>query len=303
MNPPATLPLGFVTNCLGQTTITHAAAVAERLGFDCLEVGASVALDVAAFRAVQRNSPVKLQSLIFSRNYLHPEASLRQAFRAGLRERLALAAELGIGQITMATGVDPRLGLAENILAVLDFWGPIWEAHPDITFAMENCPMTGNFALGPATWRPLLEATAQHPNFGLNFDPSHLIWQMIDPYAPLGEFAPHLKSVHAKDTVVWREVLAEHGILTPYKLAEVTPHGMEETRAPWWGFRLPNEGDLDWARWVGELLHTGYRGVIMIEHEDPRYTATPDLVEAGLRRSLNYLRHLLASQSVQEAPS
>jgi sugar phosphate isomerase/epimerase len=297
--------IGFVTNCLGQTTIDEALAAARETGLTCLEVGPSVQRDLPALKRAMTAGDVRLRSLIYARNFLIEDVALAAEYRREMRRLLDQAILLGVPQITTSTGMLPRHTLDENIRAALDFWAPFWEegAAAGVRFALEFCPTSGNFALGPGTWRPLLEATRDFPNFGLNYDPSHLLWQMIDPYAPLVEFAPHIFSVHAKDTHIRRDVLAEHGTITPYRYEEEAPHGVVEARAPWWEFRIPGEGDLDWERFTGALAAAGYQGAIMIELEAHAYTGSRDRVLDGLKRSRVHLETALAASHTVRAAS
>ncbi|MEQ8675464.1 MAG: sugar phosphate isomerase/epimerase [Aggregatilineales bacterium] len=287
--------IGFVTNCLGQTTIDDALAVARDVGLTCLEIGPSVKRDLPALRRAASAGDVRLHSLIYARNFLTDNPELSAEYQREMRRLLDLAILLDIPQITMSTGVLPQHDLQGNINAALDFWQPFFEegAQANVRFALEFCPNSGNFALGPATWRPLFVATHAHPNFGLNYDPSHLIWQMIDPYAPIAEFMPRIFSVHAKDTHIKRDVLAEHGIVTSYKYEQIAPHGRVESRAPWWEFRIPGEGDLDWSRFLKEIITHGFEGAIIIELESDAYTGTRAQVIDGLERSLTHLKDSL----------
>jgi sugar phosphate isomerase/epimerase len=118
------------------------------------------------------------------------------------------------------------------------------------------------------------------PNFGLNYDPSHLVWQHIDYVAPLREFANRLVHVHAKDVRIDRERLNQVGILaTP--LEYHTP-------------KLPGLGEIDWGRFFSVLSDVGYRGPVCIEAEDRAYEASLDARKAGLRQSASLLRNFLA---------
>ena len=288
--------LGFVTNCLGQTTIDDALAVAREVGLTCLEVGPSVQRDLPALKRAASAEDIRLHSLIYARNFLIDDPQLSAEYQREMRRLLDMAILLDIPQITMSTGVLPKHSLQENIQATLEFWQPFFEegAKANIRFALEFCPMSGNFALGPATWRPLFEATQAYANFGLNYDPSHLLWQMIDPYAPLEEFMPHIFSVHVKDTHVHRDLLAEYGMVTPYKYEQTAPHGRIEARAPWWEFRIPGEGDLDWSRFLGGIMGNGYEGAFLIELEAHAYVGSRERVLEGLNRSKAHVQTSLA---------
>ncbi len=283
---------GFVTNCLGPTTIHEVVEIAARLGFECVEVGPSVERDRAALRQVQADERVLIHSFIYGRNFLTHDTTQRRAYRAELLHLLDLAEDAGVRQITTSTGVDPALSLEGNIAATLDYWAPLLDraASAGIRVALEFCPTAGNFALGPYAWRQLFAATARWSNFGLNYDPSHLVWQFIEPYDPLLEFRERVFSVHAKDTYLWPDRLEEHGILTPYARQETMAHGPQEARAIWWEYRLPGDGMLDWHRIFATLHETGYQGAVLLEHEAPQYMGSRDAVLQGLERGLRYLR-------------
>ncbi len=287
--------IGFVTNCLGQTTIHDAISMAHNVGLGCLEIGPSVQRDLPAWKSAKANENIRFHSLIYARNFLTTNETLHSEYQQEMRRLLDIAMLLDIPQITMSTGILSRHTLQENINATLDFWCPFFEegASANVRFALEFCPTSGNFALGPVAWRALFDATQAHPNFGLNYDPSHLLWQMIDPYAPVAEFMPHIFSAHAKDTHIDRALLAEHGTITAYKYEQVAPHGVVEARDPWWEFRIPGEGDLDWSRFLGELLTAGFNGAILIELEAPAYTGNSAQVMDGLKRSLAHLQSSL----------
>lgn len=284
-----------MTNCLGQASFLEAVKIAEQLGFDCLEVGPSIQRDRETFRVVQRDGPVAIHSFIYGRNFLTHHPADKQAFTAEIYQLLDLALDICVPQITMSTGVDPALSLDENITAALDFWTPLFEKGlaGGVRFALEFCPTAGNFALGPYAWRKLLAKTSQWPNFGLNYDPSHLLWQFIDPYAYITEFRDQIFSVHMKDTFIWEERLAEHGILTPYKHEEQMAHGVKEERAIWWENRLPGEGQLDMEFFLRELTLCGYQGALLLEHEDGRYLGSREAVIHGLKTGLGNVKRAL----------
>ena len=301
MNEVTEVEWGFVTNCLGPATLDEAVAVARELGLTCIEVGPTVKRDLAVFKRVVADGEVRIHSFIYGRNMLTQDLAQHAEYRREIRRLLDLAILLGVPQITMAMGVRTDLSFEDNLSASLEYWLPILQegAGSGVRFAIEFCPLSGNFALGPWAWRQLFSRDDVPPTLGLNFDPSHLLWQMIDVYTPIIEFAKRIFSVHAKDTHIDRRVLAEHGILTPYLYQERAPHGVVESRAPWWEFRIPGEGDVDWGRLMGELRAAGYRGAVLIELESQRYAGNRNVVIEGLRRSLTNLQAAYAVAGTQ----
>jgi len=116
-------------------------------------------------------------------------------------------------------------------------------------------------------------------HFGLNYDPSHLVWQQMDYVRPLWEFADRIFHVHAKDVRIDRHKLDDVGILaTPLEFH--TP-------------KLPGLGEIDWRRFLSVLGDVGYDGPVCIEVEDRAYEGSLAMREAALRQSATYLRSFL----------
>ena len=153
-----------------------------------------------------------------------------------------------------------------------------------VRIGIENCPMifTGdewpggkNLAATPKIWRRMFEEIPS-PTFGLNFDPSHFVWQHMDYLKPLREFKDRIFHVHAKDVRVDRERLDDVGIMA-------TPL---EYHNP----KLPGLGDVDWGRFFSVLSDTGYDGPVVVEVEDRAYEGSLERRKQALTQSLRYLR-------------
>ena len=152
-----------------------------------------------------------------------------------------------------------------------------------VRIAIENCPMLSdpdewprghNLATTPRIWRRILEAWGG--TVGLNFDPSHLILQMIDIPRFVREFGPHILHVQAKDLTIDRDGLYERGILSG--------------GVGWQHPRLPGLGEVDWGELFDALHRVGYNGDIVIEHEDHDFEGTDDLVKRGFLLARDFLR-------------
>jgi sugar phosphate isomerase/epimerase len=113
-------------------------------------------------------------------------------------------------------------------------------------------------------------------HFGLNYDPSHLIWQQMDYIAPLHEFRDRLVHVHAKDARVDRAALDAHGVLAFPKL--------------WHTPKIPGQGDVRWGPFFGALADAGYQGPVCVEVEDRAYEGSLALRQESLVLSARYLR-------------
>jgi sugar phosphate isomerase/epimerase len=181
-----------------------------------------------------------------------------------LHRLIDAAAELGIRVVNSFVGRDPALSVDANWPRFLEVWRPLVrhaEAR-DVRIGIENCPMLfgadewpggKNLATSPAIWRRMF-ADIPSPNFGLNFDPSHLVWQQMDYLAPLIEFRDRLVHVHAKDARIDRAALDAHGVLGYPKL--------------WHTPKIPGLGDVRWGAFLGALADSGYDGHVAIEVED-----------------------------------
>jgi sugar phosphate isomerase/epimerase len=179
----------------------------------------------------------------------------------------------------------------DNWPRFLDTWRPVVRFAEDngVRIGIENCPMLftkdewpggKNLAINPVIWRRMFSGIPS-PNFGLNFDPSHFIWQHMDYLGALREFASRLVHVHAKDARIDRERLNQVGILGH----------PNEYHTP----KLPGLGDVDWGRFFSILTETGYRGPVCIEVEDRAYEGSLELRKQSLRQSGRYLRQFVDS--------
>jgi sugar phosphate isomerase/epimerase len=104
----------------------------------------------------------------------------------------------------------------------------------------------------------LFKGFGNSPYVGLQYDPSHLLWQMMDPIQTARDFVDKIYDVHLKDTEIRWDVLRKGGI-NPVDKAE------------WWSYRLPGLGSIDWPAFFTVLQRVGYQGAMSIEHEDPLY--------------------------------
>ena len=281
------MKLGLLTNCLGPCSIDEAEAIALDLGLDCLEAGPSVTLDAAAFRAVMKRGRIAIASLIYCRNVLDPHEKTRAEFRAETERRLRFCMDNGVPQMTVASGVAANKTLDENIALFKEYWVPLCAeaAKKNVRVALEFCPTMGVFCPGPYQWRRLFEQ-APIANFGLNYDPSHLVWEMIDYLKPIAEFGKRIYSAHAKDTAIIPERLAEYGCLRLYH--EPAADG----DAYWWKHRVPGSGLIKWPAFFAELRKAGFNGNVIIELEDPDYFGGRDKALAGARKAIQYLDSL-----------
>jgi sugar phosphate isomerase/epimerase len=157
----------------------------------------------------------------------------------------------------------------------------------DVKVGIENCPMLftrdewpggKNLAGSPAIWSRMFEDIPSD-HFGLNYDPSHLVFQHMDYLTPLKTFSDKLFHLHAKDVRVDQDQLDQLGILA-YPNLYHTP-------------KLPGIGDVDWGKYFSILTDTGYRGPICVEVEDRAYEESLETRTLALKQSHDYLRNFL----------
>jgi sugar phosphate isomerase/epimerase len=178
----------------------------------------------------------------------------------------------------------------DNWPRYLEVWKPLIKFAEDngVKVGIENCPMLftkdewpggKNLATSPVIWRRMFEEIPSD-SFGLNFDPSHFVWQQMDYLAAIREFGPKFFHVHAKDARLDRHKLAEVGILA-YPLQFHTP-------------KLPGLGDVEWGRFFSALTDAGYDGPVCVEVEDRAYEGSLERRKESLVQSHSYLRQFVA---------
>jgi sugar phosphate isomerase/epimerase len=145
-------------------------------------------------------------------------------------------------------------------------------------FSADEWPGGKNLGTSPAIWRRMFEDIPS-PNFGLNYDPSHMIWQHMDYVQPIRDFASRFVHVHAKDVRLDPHRLNDVGILA-HPSAYHTP-------------KLPGLGDVDWGKFFSALTDVGYRGPVCVEVEDRAYEGSLELRKASLTQSERYLRQFM----------
>lgn len=300
------MQLGLFTSAFPDTPLEAVATWAAANGYQALELAAwplsraerryagVTHVDVetldragaAALRTLLRDLGLGISNLGYYPNPLDPDPAVAGPAIAHLHKVIDAAALLEVPVVGTFVGRDWRRTVAENLEVFARVWPPIVRYARDrgIRIAIENCPMLfsgdewpggKNLATSPELWTRMWEILPDD-HFGLNLDPSHLVWQMIDPERVVREFAPRIFHVHAKDLMIDREGLYRHGILS---------QGMG-----WQVPRLPGLGDMDWKRFLSALHRAGYQGVVSVEHEDRDFEGSLDKVQRGFLIARDNLR-------------
>ncbi len=237
-------------------------------------------------QAMLKHYGLQISSLGYYPNPLHPDPDHRQTVIEHLKKVILAAEMLEVPIVGTFIGKDKNKTVPQNLEEYAKVWPPIvkFAREHGIKIAIENCPMIftydewpggNNLASTPAIWRKMWEIIPDE-NFGLNLDPSHLILQMIDYVRVVHEFKDRIFHVHAKDLMIDREGLYNHGVLS---------QGMG-----WQVPRLPGFGEVDWGKFIGALYRVGYDYVLSIEHEDRAFEGTEDLVKRGFLIARDVLR-------------
>jgi sugar phosphate isomerase/epimerase len=297
------MQLGFVSAILPELSFEDLWAFADAEGFGCVEAmcwppgkadrryAGVTHLDVTnlgdaevkRIRGLVDKHKVAISGLGYYPNPLHPNAEHRRQVIEHLKKVIQAAPKLGVKVVNTFVGRDPHKSVPDNWPLFDQVWPDIVRAAEaaGVTLGIENCPMLfsldewpggSNLATAPAIWRTMFEKIPSK-SWGLNFDPSHLIWQHIDAPRCVREFASRIVHFHAKDTRIDRHRVDEVGIMG---LGWHTP-------------KIPGLGDVAWGPLFGALTDAGYNGPVCIEVEDRAYEGSIEDRKRSLRQSKRFL--------------
>ena len=304
------MKLGFITACLPDRSLPDLCAWAAAEGYEALEVAAWPDLGdrpfTATHLAVERFGPaeadatkalfaehgLELSSLAFYDNNLHPDPVERKAVNEHLGRCIEAAGLVGCPTVGTFIGRDPTRSVADNLREAEALFPPLVDRAGElgVQLIIENCVMEGwhpdgypgNLAYSPELWEWMFDL-----GLYLNYDPSHLVWMGIDPVEALRPYVDRIPHAQAKDIQIDPAARNRYG--WPGKaVARDDPWDVG-----WWRYRVPGLGQVDWVRVVDALYEGGFDGVLSVEHEDPVWGGSPELIEAGLRIAHNNLRELV----------
>ncbi|TMC83316.1 MAG: sugar phosphate isomerase/epimerase [Chloroflexi bacterium] len=301
------MKLGLLTAAFPDLTLEQVAHWAHENGFQALEIAcwpsgrgerrryAGVShidvedFDPKAVRQLLRKHDLEISALAYYPNNLDPDDEARRIANDHLRRVIEAAQRLEVGIVGTFVGRDQHLSVDVNLEDFTRVWPPIvrFAREHDVKVAIENCPMIfssdewpggRNLAYSPAIWRRMFEIVPDD-NFGLNLDPSHLVWQFIDYTRAVRDFASRIFHVHAKDMEIDRDGLYEQGVMS--------------LGVGWQVPRLPGLGEVRWDRFISALYAIGYDWVVSVEHEDRKFEGSLELVQRGFLIARNALRPLI----------
>lgn len=299
--------LGFLTVCLGNKPLEEKAEWAAKNGFKALEVAcwpyendrdySSCDIDVAKLtqkgaeeiKAYIKALDLTITSLAYYDNNLDHNLQKRAFINGHVKKCIDAAVLLGVPAVGTFVGRNIDKSIKDNFDEFEKVFGELvtYAENKGIKLIIENCPMEGwqvpglpgTISFTPELWREMFKRVP-NKNFGLNYDPSHLRFQLIDYITPVAEFKDRIFHVHAKDSEVFEDKLAAYGVFNKQLDGEGTGY---------WQFRMPGLGQVDFPALVKALKNIGYDGVLSIEHEDPLYEGSEAKVKEGLVLGREYL--------------
>ncbi len=304
--------LGFVSAIVPELSVEEVFSLASELSYDCVELmcwpkgkatrryAGVTHVDVQSLgrkeaqtlQILSSESGVAISALGYYPNPLSPDPEEAKVSVSQIRRMIDAAVLLKLDTVNTFIGRDWHRSVEDNWPQVMEVWKPLvtYAEERQIRIGIENCPMyftndewpSGkNIAHSPAIWRRLfndLDSSA----IGLNYDPSHMIWQQMDAFEPIRTFADRLFHIHAKDVRLDQNRLNEVGILS-------VPNSFHTPK-------LPGLGDVDWGKFFSFLTDAGYNGAVCVEVEDRAYEESLESRIAALRQSVNYLRQFIPAQ-------
>lgn len=304
------LDLGFVSAILPDYSLEKLVRFAAEEHFSCLEimcwpVGKSdrryagvTHIDVnqlnpvkiKEIRALFEDHKVSISGLGYYPNPLDEQIEKRSYFQEHLKKVILAAAALEIPVVNTFIGRNQFLNLEENFKLFTNVWSPIIDIAQanGIKIGIENCPMIftydewpggKNLAINPQIWERMFDYFPT-PLFGLNFDPSHFIWQQMDYIKAIYDFKERLHHIHLKDVKIYQDKLNKVGIMSP-------PNFYSSPK-------IPGYGDVNWGRFFSALTDVCYRGPVCIEVEDKAFEGSEKDILTAIKTAKNYLNQFLS---------
>ncbi len=299
------MKLGFITSILDGWSFDEVLDIASQMGYECLEVAcwpkgkaerryAGVS-HIDAERLTQqeadeildkcREKNIELSALAYYPNTLDPNPQKRRSNIDHLKKVIDASVMLGVNLVTTFIGRDQYKSVEENLKIVSEIWPEIlhYAGNRKVKIAIENCPMLfgeeqwpggQNLMTTPEIWKKVFEILPDD-NLGINYDPSHFVWQMVDYIQPIYEFRARIFHVHYKDIKLNPKKLSRVGTMA-YPLSYMSP-------------KLPGMGDIDWKEFIKALENIEYDGYACVEVEDKDFEGSSDRILDSLRLSKEYI--------------
>jgi sugar phosphate isomerase/epimerase len=300
------IKIGFVSAILADQSFEEVISFAAESGYSCVEImcwptgkaerryAGVTHIDVTnlskekvdSIQGFLKEKGVSISGLGYYPNPLEADDKNARAYIEHIKKVIEAANQLGLENVNTFIGRDHQRNIDDNFEKFKQLWPPIVKYAEDkgVKIGIENCPMFfsndewpggKNLASSPAIWRRMFEEIPS-ANFGLNYDPSHLVWQFMDYVRPIHEFKDRIFHVHIKDAKVLGDNLNDVGILA-------TPLSFHSPK-------LPGLGDVDWGKFFSALTETGYDGPACVEVEDRDFEGSLEMRKQSLIQSREYLK-------------
>lgn len=236
-----------------------------------------------------RSRGIEISALAYYPNTMDADPELRRLYIEHLYRLIDAAKLMEVNRVTTFIGRDTTRTPEENIDLMLELWPPIvkYAYERGVQIAIENCPMyyTGdewpngtNLANCPYIWN-IMFRNIPYSNFGLNYDPSHMLLQGADYIRPLYDFKDRIFHVHLKDIKMNPEGLYQYGMFNyPSKF-----------HSP----KLVGLGDIDWGKFISALHDIRYNGYVCIEVEDKAFESCTEDIKKSVVISRNYIANYM----------
>ncbi|WP_020531673.1 sugar phosphate isomerase/epimerase family protein [Flexithrix dorotheae] len=303
------LDLGFVSAILADNSFEEVVDFASANKFSCVEMmcwpkgkaerryAGVTHIDVEDIsddkinhiKSYLKEKEVYISGLGYYPNPLDPDEEKAAVYIEHIKKIIANAAKIGVPVVNTFIGRDPSKSIDDNLAKFKEVWPEIVKVADDnnIKIGIENCPMFftndewpggKNLAISPAIWDKMFEAIPSD-NFGLNYDPSHLVWMQMDEIQPIYDYKDKLHHIHLKDVKVYRDKLNKVGIMA----------NPLEYHSP----KIPGLGDVKWRDFFSAITTVGYKGPVCIEVEDKAYEGSAENIKSAILTSRNYLSQFL----------
>lgn len=303
------MKLGLLSSILEGYTLEEVIDFAAKHGFDCVELAcwpkekakrryAGVChLDpeemdkerIAYVNQYCRERNVFISSLAYYPNMLDPDLDKRNTYIEHLKKLIVVSKRLGINMVTTFIGKIQDKTVEENLAVYQEVWEPIvrFAEAQEVKIGIENCPMIfsddewpggQNLACTPSIWKKMF-ALIPSDYLGLNYDPSHFIWQQMDYIKPIYEFQDKIFHVHLKDIKIYQDKLNHVGILA----------APLEYMAP----KIPGLGDINWGKFISALTDIGYQGCTCLEIEDRAFEHSMEDIQKSILLSKQFINNFI----------
>jgi sugar phosphate isomerase/epimerase len=303
------LELGFVSAILANQSFEEVIDFASANDFGCVEImcwpkgmanrryAGVTHVDVdeldddkaAYIKGYLKARKVAISGLGYYPNPLDADPDKSGFYLEHIKKVIHAAARLGVGVVNTFVGRDQHKSVAHNIGRFREVWPELVSLaeKKKVKIGIENCPMLftddewpggQNLATTPHIWDQLFHIIPS-PYFGLNYDPSHLVWQQMDEVQPIYDYHERLHHIHLKDAKLYRDKLNKVGIMA-HPLAYHSP-------------RLPGLGDVRWKKFFDALHAVKYKGPVCIEVEDKDFENSGRDIARAILQSRDYVRRFM----------